>query len=241
MVIDTDGGWCDTLGLFKDSVILGVDRRGNVRAAGLSIDGAPTAVKAMLAEPYDAATDKPTLRPKAEAIDSNAPFTGQSGTWAGRDAPEMVVSQWMKNATSSADGKIVVLDFWATWCPPCRAAIPHMNEIQRGYPDDVVCVGLTNETKSKFEEGCAKYKLDVDDFSYGVALDPSGSMQQALSVKGIPHVFVISADWKIRWDGHPTKLLRPLVESNRELVKRMAAADPNGPRRAETWAKGTKK
>jgi thiol-disulfide isomerase/thioredoxin len=60
----------------------------------------------------------------------------------GQTAPKLELSNWV-NGEVKADamkGKIVVLDFWATWCGPCKAAVPHNNEIAKKYADKAVLV-----------------------------------------------------------------------------------------------------
>ncbi len=243
VAVDGDGAWCDSLGLFKDPVVIAVDKRGDVRAVGLSVEGAATAVKALLAEPFDPASDKPTERPAApppaDASTISYPDHATAGPMVGTEAPQMAVERWAKDPVADAAGKVVVLDFWEPWCSPCRAAIPHMNEMQRAYMDDVVCVGVSGMTNSDFEQDCNKYKLKVRDFAYGLAISPGKSMHSALGVTGYPTVFVVSGDWKVRWQGHPTALtdavLGPIVQANR---KQQAALHPAGPaaHRKDTWA-----
>jgi thiol-disulfide isomerase/thioredoxin len=104
------------------------------------------------------------------------------------------------------DNKLLVIDFWATWCPPCRASIPHMNQTAAKFAADVVCVGISNEIKSAFDAGMAKNKLDVTSFTYSLALDPSKKLNSFFKVKAIPSCAVVSSDGIVRWQGHPMTL-----------------------------------
>jgi thiol-disulfide isomerase/thioredoxin len=111
-------------------------------------------------------------------------------------------------------GKVVIVEFWATWCPPCRASIPHLVELRDKLDKSKVeIIGLTDEPKSKIETFVKDMKMNYT-VGYG---STSG---QAYGVTGIPHAFVIGPDGKIAWDGHPMDAaMAPLVTKLAETVK----------------------
>jgi thiol-disulfide isomerase/thioredoxin len=224
VAVDRNGSFCDELGAYERPVNLLIDRNGIVRYAGLNQRGLKAALALLVAEPHDP-NAIPRARPPAEAEPPPEfpPIEGgvrNAADLRGRRAPEMFVSQWL-NGRPDATGKVAVIDFWATWCPPCRATIPHLNELAEKFREDAVCIGLSNEKPDRFRGGLRKYRLRMDGFRYHLALDPSGRMQRAVGVRGIPHVIVMSSDWVVRWQGHPATLdeatLARIVEANRGL------------------------
>ena len=117
---------------------------------------------------------------------------------------EQVVGQ-DESLTIPQEETIFVVEFWATWCGPCRVSIPHLDELQQQYRDsNVVIVGVSDE-----DEATVTGFLDSEheDLSYTIALDPDDAMWNALAtpfgVEGIPHAFVIDGDGHILWSGHP--------------------------------------
>jgi thiol-disulfide isomerase/thioredoxin len=221
VALDRRGTFCDELGVFERPVNVVIDRNGTVRYAGLSQRGLQNTLALLVGEPHDP-NATPKVRP-ADVAERPAEFppirggVGRGMDFRGRRAPEMYVSEWL-NGRPDARGKVVVIDFWATWCPPCRSSIGHLNELADEFREDVVCIGLSNETPERFAQGLKRYKLSMDGFRYPVALDPGGRMQRAVRVSGIPHVIVMSSDWVVRWQGHPAGLnastLGAIVEAN---------------------------
>ncbi len=228
VAIDPSGTFCDLIGAYKRPVNVLIDRNGTVRFVGLNQRGVQLAVEDLIAEPWDenatpiakpaseptVATEFPTFKTK---VSNATDLRGQRG-------PDMYVSQWL-NGQPSAQGKVVVVDFWATWCGPCVASIPHTNDLADKFRDDVVIVGISSEPENKFWQGMDKLNaskgINLDTFRYYVALDPGATMTKKVKNTGIPHAIVMSSDWVVRWQGHPASLtaadLGRIVAANRSM------------------------
>src|SRR5262245_57999250 len=83
----------------------------------------------------------------ALVIVSATPAQAPAKLVAGAPAPTLAVEKWVKGAPVQefAKGKVYVVEFWATWCPPCIASMPHLSELQRTYKDKgVTIIGMTS-------------------------------------------------------------------------------------------------
>lgn len=144
----------------------------------------------------------------AAAVLAWGPASGfaQEGEFVGQQLPELKV-KYLGEAPVLA-GRPAIVEFWATWCPPCRASIPHLNELYAKYRDrGLVIIGITNEdrpTVEKFLKGLP--------IKYAVAFDEGGKMGQHFRIRGIPHAFLVNADGKIVWQGHPMALREAEIE-----------------------------
>lgn len=93
-------------------------------------------------------------------------------------------------------GKVVVIDFWATWCPPCRAEIPGYIELQKKYRDDgLVIVGVSLD-----QEGPAVVKRFMAEhgINYPVVMGDQEVVDAFGGVEGIPTTFIIDREGRIR-------------------------------------------
>jgi len=117
-------------------------------------------------------------------------------------------------------GKVLLIDFWATWCGPCRVVIPEMNEWQKKFAKDLVIVGVSDEKSATVTEFMGKTPMN-----YVVTVDKDKTMSKILGVAGIPHVLVISQDGVVRYQGFPsdekdqltTEKLAQIIKANKEL------------------------
>jgi thiol-disulfide isomerase/thioredoxin len=116
----------------------------------------------------------------------------------GKKAPEFYVQQWLNRTGVDTKGKVVLIDFWATWCGPCRALIPELNEFNKKFADKLVVIGVSDEPA----ETVQKFMKDTP-MDYAVAIDTSKKMSSAIGVQGIPHCIIMSPDGIVRWQGFP--------------------------------------
>ncbi len=95
---------------------------------------------------------------------------------------------------SDLKGRVVVLDFWASWCPPCRAAIPALEKIHRDYQSHgVAVIGINVSDNADPHEFMASMNA-----TYTVLVD-NGTAARAYRVRGIPTLVVIDKSGKIRY------------------------------------------
>jgi len=128
-------------------------------------------------------------------------------------APEIQVKEWLNapggKALSLAALKknIVVVEFWATWCPPCLKSIPHLVKMNGKYTSKgVVILGITDEKRGTVQKFATDMHMD-----YPVGLG-SHSLE-TYGVEGIPHAFIVAPGGKIVWSGHPMMGLEKALEA----------------------------
>lgn len=104
------------------------------------------------------------------------------------------VSGAVPHGLAELRGRVVVLDFWATWCTACRMATPKLSEWQAKYGAQGLSVlGITDDPVRAVSEGMASFGI-----RYPVATDESGRTQRAYGVRSLPTVFVIDKRGTIR-------------------------------------------
>jgi len=98
-----------------------------------------------------------------------------------------------ENIEDGLKGKVVVLEFWATWCGPCRETIPHLNALEKEFlSEDVRFLSVTDEDEWK-----VKNFLKVNPISGWIGIDADGSLFRAYGFKTIPQTVVIDRDGRI--------------------------------------------
>ncbi|MDP4592603.1 MAG: redoxin family protein [Opitutales bacterium] len=115
-------------------------------------------------------------------------------------------------------GEVYVFECWASWCGPCVAAIPHLNQLHKQMGKKGVVITGVNVWESERDAASAQRAKDFlkaqgDKMSYAVALGGKAFIKdwlEAAEVNGIPHAFVV-AEGKIAWTGHPGQLTAEML------------------------------
>lgn len=146
------------------------------------------------------------------AVTINAP---PIGTAIGMTAPDFTLEDLDGRSVSLSDfrGQVVLLNFWASWCLPCRISMPGLKELHNRYKDQgLVTVGVSLDRTG---EAAADY-LAEHGYGHIIALWESLSAAQEVSraygIAGIPHTFLIDREGIIRFSGHPTRISGAIIE-----------------------------
>lgn len=116
------------------------------------------------------------------------------------------VERWANKAPKPEDlaGKYVLVEMWATWCPPCRRSLPYLDFIAKKYKDDLVVVSIC-ETDEEAIRNMPGGRLDLDKVEYFVAVDTGRRLANKLGVRGIPHAILLEPSvGGVVWEGTPT-------------------------------------
>lgn len=168
----------------------------------------------------------------------------------GDPAPPLTISSWVQGepVTGFEKGRIYVLDFWATWCGPCKRSIPHLVRVNNKFKDKVTMIGV-----DVWEPETAKVAPFVQkrgDMTYSIGLDQVEPVPKGIDPKkvsqwanehgqmslgwlgasgrdkvGIPTLFIVDGDGKVAWIGEASDLDKPLEELMAGTFDMKASAD----------------
>jgi cytochrome c biogenesis protein CcmG/thiol:disulfide interchange protein DsbE len=147
------------------------------------------------------------------------PITGLSGvTMVNRAAPEFTLTTFKGNTISLKDlrGKPVVINFWASWCPPCRIEAPLIERTWRTYKNrGLIFLGVNIQDR---KDDALNYMREFD-ITYPNGPDPTGEISIDYGVSGLPVTFFVSRKGDVvrRWVGAIEKPL--LINSIREILQ----------------------
>jgi thiol-disulfide isomerase/thioredoxin len=148
-------------------------------------------------------------------------FSAESLT-IGSKAPAIEIEHWLNDkapVTQFDPGRAYVIEFWATWCGPCVASIPHLRELQERHGDALTVISVSDEAPETIESfldrehGGTTFREITS--HYRLATDPDGSVKQAYmraaGQSGIPTAFVVGKTGVIEWIGHPMRIDEPVA------------------------------
>jgi thiol-disulfide isomerase/thioredoxin len=153
----------------------------------------------------------------------------------GSKAPALSIETWIKGQPVPAfeKGKVYMVEFWATWCAPCVASMPHISELQKKYSAQgltVIGVSAVDERGNTLEKAQAMVKDKGDTMGYTVAWDKgretNTAYMEAAEQDGIPCSFLVDQNGVIAYIGHPMKIEKTLesVMANKHDIKALAAS-----------------
>ena len=124
------------------------------------------------------------------AVQAALPVIGPAPAW------KLKTLEGREVSSTDFKGKVVVVDFWATWCPPCRAEIPGYIELQKKYADKgLVILGLSLDDAGV--EVVQKFAT-AQKINYPILLDASSAAEAFGDIRSIPTTFLIDKDGNIR-------------------------------------------
>lgn len=177
----------------------------------------PPSAPAMRGAP---ATALVPLNPAAPPPAEEPPPSPQPTLAIGDAAPPLTIASWLTGEPIDTfePGVVTVVEFWATWCGPCRTSMPHISELQDSYGEAVRFVGVTRETRDVVEEFLAQEQREgatwADVITYRLAIDEddatSTAYMRAAGQSGIPTAFIVGKDGIVEWIGHPMSIDAPL-------------------------------
>lgn len=133
------------------------------------------------------------------AIDTPATTQGKIYTPAvGFMAPDIQLRDSMDNpiALTDFEGKIVVLNFWASWCPPCKAEMPALQDLQNQFPDDLVVLAVHMTSQDSLEAG--KAFITAEGLKFAVGYDTQGQAARLYQIRSMPTTFFIDSQGEIK-------------------------------------------
>jgi thiol-disulfide isomerase/thioredoxin len=107
------------------------------------------------------------------------------------------------------EGKVVLVDYWGTWCEACRHSMPRLNRLHEELGErGLVVVGVTRDDDKSIAEFTERIPLH-----YFIGIDADGAFFKRMSLRAMPYAMLVDRSGKIVWQGDPDALTRDRIEA----------------------------
>ncbi len=124
---------------------------------------------------------------------------------------ELVNSTQLTFKPEEARGKILIIEFWGTWCAPCIPALMHLDSLQRKFPADLRVIAVSDDSRERLEKFLTKKPVSIP-----LASDPAGKLARIFNSHIVPHSIVVNRNQQIIGSTTPDQLteeaIRGLIE-----------------------------
>lgn len=131
-----------------------------------------------------------------------------NGRMVGKTVEPMKLN-YFASRPASLDNKVVLIDFWAVWCEPCRHTIPELNKLHAELGDQgLVVLGMTRDDDKSIAEFVTRFPMQ-----FHVGTDVDGAFFKRLAVRAMPYAVLTDRNGVIIWQGDPGQLNRARIEA----------------------------
>jgi thiol-disulfide isomerase/thioredoxin len=140
------------------------------------------------------------------------------------EAPELLVETWLTDKPDTK-GKYVLVEFWNTWCPPCRRSLAVLNRFHKKYGEELVVIGVCDE-KPETVRNFKTHKIE-----FYSAIDTQARTKKEYGVFGVPHAVILEPEGYVIWEGFPLlkgyeltdKIIEKILAVGRKLKAKAGA------------------
>ena len=163
----------------------------------------------------------PATKAKSAGQPATAPTTELPPTEPPKPPPPLTIATWLNTEPLTLEGlkgKVIVLDFWAIFCGPCRRLAPHLNQLyEKHKAEGLVVIGVTEDLKADVEKFAQDRKLTYP-LAIDTLVDGDGRSHTTYGIVAIPTAYLIGRDGNVAWKGPGEQLSDEMVLA--ELAKK---------------------
>lgn len=116
--------------------------------------------------------------------------------YRGKPFPLGALKELAQGKNVNFENKLILVDFWATYCSPCVKEMPRFERLAKKYAQDLVIIGVSDEPTEKISQFAVQR-----DLTYPLVSDPGAKLHKEVGIQVLPQQFLISSDGIVRWQG----------------------------------------